>query len=144
MISSVSSPESTGDLLLARFRELFGTSARIFRGPGRVNLIGEPMAIGLSTWIAAAPRRDRFLEVYSEHFNQKVALSLDALFAPPRGHWSDFIRGVAATLQEAGHKLAGANLVIDSEVPLGAGLSSSASLEVSLALPESPCLVWIW
>jgi galactokinase len=144
MISSVSSPESTGDLLLARFRELFGTSARIFRGPGRVNLIGEhtdynegfvmPMAIGLSTWIAAAPRRDRFLEVYSEHFNQKVALSLDALFAPPRGHWSDFIRGVAATLQEAGHKLAGANLVIDSEVPLGAGLSSSASLEVSLAL----------
>ncbi|MGD0214629.1 MAG: galactokinase [Terriglobales bacterium] len=144
MISTVSSPESTGDLLLARFRELFGTSARIFRGPGRVNLIGEhtdynegfvmPMAIGLSTWIAAAPRQDRFLEVYSEHFNEKVVLSLDALFGPPRGHWSDFIRGVAATLQEAGHKLAGANLVIHSEVPLGAGLSSSASLEVSLAL----------
>ena len=111
------------------------------RGWGRGRVLGLAQGRGreldrASAWADRVPgaRRDRFLEVYSEHFNQKVALSLDALFAPPRGHWSDFIRGVAATLQEAGHKLAGANLVIDSEVPLGAGLSSSASLEVSLAL----------
>jgi len=148
MISSVSSPESTGDLLLALFRELFGElsakSARIFRAPGRVNLIGEhtdyndgfvmPMAIAFYTWVAAAPREDRIVEAYSEHFDEKIALSLDALSGPPRKHWSDFVRGVAATLQEAGHTLSGANLAIHGQIPLGAGLSSSASLEVSLAL----------
>jgi galactokinase len=144
MISSVSSPEVTADLLLSRFQELFGTKAQIFRAPGRVNLIGEhtdyndgyvmPMAIGFYTWVAAATRSDRLIEVYSEHFDEKISLSLDALSGPPRKHWSDFIRGVAAELEGAGHRLSGANLVIHGEVPLGAGLSSSASLEVSVAL----------
>jgi galactokinase len=144
MISTVSSPKSTGDLLTTRFREMFGTSPRIFRAPGRVNLIGEhtdyndgfvmPMAIGFYTWVAAAKRGERILEVYAGRFDEKVILSLDALSGPPRKHWSDFIRGVAATLQAAGHKLSGANLVIHGEVPLGAGLSSSASLEVATAL----------
>jgi len=63
-----------------------------------------------------------------------VQLSLAALTGPPRQHWSDYIRGVAAVLQAAGHTLSGANLMIHSQVPLGAGLSSSASLEVSTAL----------
>src|SRR5580704_4489190 len=136
-------PEATGNFLLARFRALFGASAQIFRAPGRVNLIGEhtdynegyvmPMAIGFYTWIAAAKRDDRQLEVYSEHFDEKISLSLDALAGPPRKHWSDFIRGVAAVLQQAGYHLSGANLVIHGEIPLGAGLSSSASLEVSTA-----------
>jgi galactokinase len=148
MTSSVSSPESTGDLLLTLFRELFGElpgkTALDFRAPGRVNLIGEhtdyndgfvmPMAIGFYTWVAAAKREDRILEAYSEHFDEKIALPLDALFGPPRKHWSDFIRGVAATLEEAGHQLSGGNLVIHGQVPLGAGLSSSASLEVSVGL----------
>lgn len=144
MIDSVLRPESTGDLLTARFREMFGTEMRMFRAPGRVNLIGEhtdyndgfvmPAAIGFYTWIAAAKREDRILEAYSDRFDEKVAFSLDALEGPPRKHWSDFIRGVAATLQGAGHKLSGANLVIHAEVPLGAGLSSSASLEVATAL----------
>jgi galactokinase len=144
MIPRVSSPESAGVLLAARFRELFSTSPLIFRAPGRVNLIGEhtdyndgfvmPMAIGFYTWVGAGKKEDRILEVYSEHFNEKIALSLDALSGPPRKHWSDFVRGVAAVLQEAGCELSGANLVIHGEVPLGAGLSSSASLEVALAL----------
>jgi galactokinase len=144
MISTVSSPESKGDLLTARFREMFGTIPRIFRAPGRVNLIGEhtdyndgfvmPMAIGFYTWVAAAKREGRILEAYADRFDEKVILSLDALSGGPRKHWSDFIRGVAATFQEAGHKLSGASLVIHGEVPLGAGLSSSASLEVATAL----------
>jgi galactokinase len=143
-MSSISRPESTGDLLLALFQDLFGTDALLFRAPGRVNLIGEhtdyndgfvmPMAIGFYTWVAAAKRADRILEAYSEHFDEKITLSLDALSGPPRKHWSDFVRGVASALQDAGHTLSGANLVIHGEVPLGAGLSSSASLEVSLAL----------
>jgi len=144
MIHSVLPPESTANLLTARFREMFGTDMRIFRAPGRVNLIGEhtdyndgfvmPAAIGFYTWIAVAKREDRILEAYSDHFEEKITFSLDALDGPPRKHWSDFIRGVAATFEGAGHKLPGANLVIHTEVPLGAGLSSSASLEVATAL----------
>jgi galactokinase len=136
--------QSTADALTVRFREVFGTSPRIFRAPGRVNVIGEhtdyndgfvmPAAIQFYTWVAAAKRDDRVLEAYSDHFDEKITLSLDALAGPPRRHWSDFIRGVAAALQNAGYKLAGANLVIHGEVPLGAGLSSSASLEVATAL----------
>jgi galactokinase len=144
MMSSISRSESTGDLLLALFQDLFGTGALVFRAPGRVNLIGEhtdyndgfvmPMAIGFYTWVAAAKRADRILEAYSEHFDEKITLSLDALSGAPRKHWSDFVRGIATTLQDAGHMLSGANLAIHGEVPLGAGLSSSASLEVSVAL----------
>ena len=122
---------------------MHGTSSRIFRAPGRVNLIGEhtdynegfvmPAAIGFYSWVAVSRRRDNILEIYSEHLDEKVILHLDALAGPPRAHWSDYIRGVAAVLQEAGHKLSGANLAIHGEVPLGAGLSSSASLEVATA-----------
>lgn len=139
--------EPAGDLVAAKFQEKYGASPRIFRAPGRVNLIGEhtdyndgfvmPAAIGSYTWIAAARREDHILEVYSGHFDEKINLSLDRLAGPPRRHWSDFIRGVAATLQDAGHLLSGANLFIHGEVPLGAGLSSSASLEVCTALALS-------
>jgi galactokinase len=144
MIASVSNPNSKAESLRTQFQNLFHTRPQIFRAPGRVNLIGEhtdyndgfvmPMAIAFYTRIAAARRDDRMLEAYSDHFDEKISLSLDALSGPPTRHWSDFIRGVAATLQDAGHTLPGANLVIHGEIPLGAGLSSSASLEVSLAL----------
>jgi galactokinase len=144
MSSRVLSSEVACGLLAARFREMFGTSARLFRAPGRVNVIGEhtdyndgfvmPAALGFYTWVAAAKREGRVLEAYSAHFDEKISLSLDELSGPPRRHWSDFIRGVAAGLQNGGYKLAGANLVIHGEVPLGAGLSSSAALEVATAL----------
>jgi galactokinase len=144
MIYSALSHESSGELLRARFREVFGTDMRIFRAPGRVNLIGEhtdyndgfvmPAAIGFYAWVAAAKREDRILEAYSDRFNEKVRFSLDEMGGPPRRHWSDFVRGVAATLLSAGHKISGANLMIHGDVPLGAGLSSSASLEVATAL----------
>jgi len=144
MTSRLLSSEATGDLMAAQFREMLGPSARIFRAPGRVNLIGEhtdyndgfvmPAALAFYTWVAAARREDRMVEAYSAHFDEKISLSLDGLAGPPRRHWSDFVRGVAAVLQNAGYTLAGANLVIRGEVPLGAGLSSSASLEVATAL----------
>jgi len=126
------------------FGERLGTVTRVFRAPGRVNLIGEhtdyndgfvlPAAIGFYTWIAAAKRDDRVLEAYSDAFDEKISWSLDALSGPPQRHWSDYIRGVAGALEGAGHRLAGTNLFIHGEVPLGAGLSSSASLEVATAL----------
>jgi galactokinase len=143
-ISPLTNSESVGAALTARFEEMFEAKPRIFRAPGRVNLIGEhtdynggfvmPAAIQFYTWVGAAERADRVLETYSDRYNESISLSLDELAGPPRKHWSDFIRGVAAVLQKAGYELTGANLVIHGEVPLGAGLSSSASLEVATAL----------
>jgi galactokinase len=144
MTGSTLNCDQTAGLLTSLFRKKFGTAARIFLAPGRVNLIGEhtdyndgfvmPAAIGSYTWVAAARRGDQALKAYSAIYDEEISLSLDALAGPPRLHWSDFVRGVAATLQDAGHRLCGANLVIHGEVPLGAGLSSSASLEVAEAL----------
>jgi galactokinase len=124
--------------------ERYGPGGRVFRAPGRVNLIGDhtdyndgfvmPAAIGLYTWVRARRRGDRMIEAYSAYFNETVSLSLDTLAGPPRGHWSDFVRGVAATLEGVGHRLSGADLLLHGDVPMGAGLSSSASLEVATAL----------
>jgi len=137
-------PELTVVAMTRRFREMFSVQPTVFRAPGRVNLIGEhtdynegfvmPAAIDSYTSVAGAKREDRVLQVYSEHFDEKIGLRLDALEGPPRGHWSDYVRGVAAVLEAAGHKLSGVNLIIHGDVPLGAGLSSSASIEVACAL----------
>jgi len=136
--------ESIADSLTERFQRSHGTRPKIFRAPGRVNLIGEhtdyndgfvmPAAIEFYTWVAASKRNDRVVHVHSDQFAETIALSLDALGGPPRKHWSDFIRGVAAVMQAMGHTVSGANLVIYGQVPLGAGLSSSAALEVATAL----------
>lgn len=136
--------ESIADSLVDRFRQRYGCSPKIFRAPGRVNLIGEhtdyndgfvmPAAIEFYTWVAASERSDRTLHVHSEQFNESVEFSLDALGDGPRHHWSDFIRGVAAVLEAHGHKLSGADLLVQGNVPMGSGLSSSASLEVATAL----------
>jgi galactokinase len=144
MTSLPISTESTADTLANRFRQLYGSFPKIFRAPGRVNLIGEhtdyndgfvmPAAIDFYTWVAAGGRSDRILRVHAEQFNETAEFSLDALGGAPRHHWSDFIRGVAAVLQAHGHKLSGANLLLEGQVPMGSGLSSSASLEVATAL----------
>jgi len=138
------SDQTTASSLCARFERLFGVRPGIFRAPGRVNLIGEhtdyndglvmPAAIGFHTWVAVSPRNDRALHVYSEQFGESIELSLGVLAGPPRKHWSDFIRGVAAVLETRGCALSGANLLVDGRVPMGAGLSSSASLEVATAM----------
>jgi len=130
--------------LAERFEQRFRLSPIIFRAPGRVNLIGEhtdyndgyvmPAAIGFYTWIAAARRNDQTLHARSAEFGESVELPLDKLSGPPRKHWSDFVRGVAAVLRADGIHLSGANLMIEGKVPMGAGLSSSASLEVATAM----------
>ena len=144
MASSPTSYESTAEFLTDEFQRSYHTRPAIFRAPGRVNLIGEhtdyndgfvmPVAIGFYTWIAASPRPDRTLHVRSEEFRETIDLPLDSLSGPPRKHWSDFVRGVAAVLQSKGVALSGASLIIQGQVPMGAGLSSSASLEVATGL----------
>ena len=117
-----------------------------FRAPGRVNLIGEhtdynagfvmPAAINLSSYTSVTPREDRRLQIRSINFNDEVEVDLDdaTLKAPKeRRHWSDYPIGVAVTLERAGYRLRGAHLKINSEVPMGSGLSSSAAVEVSVA-----------
>jgi len=136
--------ESTAETLSSRFQETYGTHPSIFRAPGRVNLIGEhtdyndgfvmPAAIGFYTWVAMSPRSDQAIHARSEEFNEALELSLQELSGPPRHHWSDFVRGVAAVLQSEGLNPSAANLIVEGQVPMGAGLSSSASLEVAIAL----------
>jgi galactokinase len=127
--------------LKRKFHDRFGGSARVYRAPGRVNLIGEhtdynegfvmPVAIDLSTWIAIAPRGDRRIAVYSDNLSEGVEFDLDEGEPRARGHWSDYVRGVAVMLGRAGHRLPGANLLVCSELPIGSGLSSSAAIEVA-------------
>ena len=113
----------------------------VYRAPGRVNLIGEhtdynegfvfPAAIDLYTRVTVAPRNDRKLLIHSQSFSNDIEIDLDDSRANARGHWSDYVRGVALMLERAGHRLKGAGLDVRSTVPIGAGLSSSAALEVA-------------
>ena len=124
-------------------RTLVNNSPRTFRAPGRVNLIGEhtdynngfvmPAAINLSTFVTVWPRDDRKLQIRSENFDDEIEFDLDEPDPAPRGHWSDYVVGVAVMLGRAGHRLRGARLDIRGEVPLGSGLSSSAAVEVATA-----------
>lgn len=126
------------------FRQLFGQSPRLFRAPGRVNLIGEhtdynngfvmPAAIELACWVAIAGREDRRLVVRSENFQETVEIGLDQASGQRQGRWSDYVQGVAVVLEQSGHRLRGANLLIKSDVPIGSGLSSSAAIEVASGL----------
>ena len=128
--------------LLEEFRARFGTAAAIYRAPGRVNLIGEhtdyndgfvlPAAIEFYCWVAAGPRDDKKLSIYSENFNETVGVSLNSISPEHKNHWANYPLGVVDKLLAAGKRLSGANLLISGEVPLGAGLSSSAAIEVAV------------
>jgi galactokinase len=126
------------------FERRFGTRPRIFRAPGRTNLIGEhtdynegfvmPVAIDRATWVACASRSDSTLRIFSEHFAEDISFDLNDQSPAPRHHWSDYVRGVALMLQRVGIHLDGADMLIHSNLPLGAGVSSSAALEVAAGL----------
>jgi galactokinase len=132
------------DELRRAFMERYGRTARLFRAPGRVNLIGEhtdynggfvlPMAIERETVVAAAPRSDERVRVYSLNLEEAAEFDLEHPGEPRRGLWLDYVEGVARALISQGERLRGADLMILSDVPPGAGLSSSAALEVSTGL----------
>lgn len=129
----------------AELERQFGSKASVVaRAPGRVNLIGEhtdyndgfvmPAALEFDTWVAGAERADRRVHLQSMNFKERVEFDLDNIHQGSTNHWSDYVRGVAGVLEQQGTKLRGTNLLIRGDVPLGAGLSSSASLEVATAL----------
>jgi galactokinase len=125
------------------FYEEYGSTPRIFSAPGRVNLIGEhtdynqgfvlPMAIDRRTFVALAANNSRQVRVHSRDLHAAASFSLDEPTCCFEKPWLGYIAGVAFELESAGLALAGADLMIDSDVPIGAGLSSSAALEVSTA-----------
>ncbi len=127
------------------FRRVFGGAPTVVAiAPGRVNLIGEhtdyndgfvfPAAINLSIRAAARPRTDATLVVHAAMYATTAKASLTAL-APVRDHgWMNYVAGTAAMLIGRGVRIRGAELFIEGDIPLGAGLSSSAALEVSTAL----------
>lgn len=129
------------DRLVREFRQRFHAQPRVFRAPGRVNLIGEhtdyndgyvmPAAIEFGTCVAVSGRPDRRVSACSLTIGE--AFEFDLARPAKHGGWRDYVAGTAYALQERGVRLAGANLCIDSNVPLGAGLSSSAALEVATA-----------
>ena len=114
---------------------------RIYRAPGRVNLIGEhtdyndgfvmPAAINFSTFVAISSRDDRTISVSSENFREQVSFDLDDPAPQPKRHWSDYVRGVVVSLQQAGYEVRGSKLQVTGDVPIGSGLSSSAAIEVA-------------
>ncbi len=133
--------EDRAHLLGKRFTQLFGETPLICQAPGRVNLIGEhtdyndgfvmPAAIGFYTRAAVAARRDRKVVIHSKNYSEQVEFDLDHLPFTGAGHWSDYVAGVVKMLARSGVRPDGASLLIEGDVPLGAGLSSSASIEVA-------------
>ena len=131
------------DRVAAAFRARFGSEpALVVRSPGRVNVIGEhtdynegfvlPMAIDRAVWIALRPRPGREVVAVSLDFAGEKAFALDGLRREGAG-WVEYLKGTAWALAEAGHGLAGWEGVLAGDVPIGAGLSSSAALEMAAA-----------
>ena len=132
--------------LVKRYREIFGGAerTRVARGPGRVNLIGEhtdynggsvmPMALDVAVRIAFVPRREPVVTLWSEQFSERAEFTLGGPVPADAPHWLRYPMKVAEVLAEAGVALAGFTGVVQGDVPVGSGLSSSAAYEVASAL----------
>ncbi len=128
--------------LRATYAEVVGGEPEgLWFGPGRVNLIGEhtdyndgfvlPFALEKKAVVAAGRRTDGLLVMYSLELGERVDIPLSAL-TPGTGGWAGYLAGVVWALQTSGHNVGPASLVLSSDVPLGAGLSSSAAIECAV------------
>ncbi len=136
------------------FERRYGEMPRaVVRAPGRVNLIGEhtdyndgfvlPMAIDRAVWIALRPRDDGMVMAHSLDFDQTATFSLDAI-KKEATTWAEYLKGTAWALQQAGYALTGWDGVIAGDVPIGAGLSSSAAIEMAAARAFSVASDFSW
>lgn len=125
-----------------RFTQRFGGEPLVVRSPGRVNVIGEhtdynngfvlPAAIDKGIYIGLSKRDDDNIILYSEEFQEEERSTVSGV-AISQKHWANYILGVVDQLNKRGHKISGFNLNIDGDVPVGAGLSSSAAVECATA-----------
>lgn len=131
------------ETVVKKFKELYGSAPSfVVRAPGRVNLIGEhtdyndgfvlPMAIDRSFWIALSPREDAHVEIYSLDLDETDKFDAVNPSHNP-GHWGEYLRGIAWYLTKQGHILNGWRGVAAGDIPIGAGLSSSAGVELATA-----------
>ena len=128
--------------LAQNFEARFGNRPRIFRAPGRVNLIGEhtdyndgfvmPAAVEFSTFVAVSPRHDRSLVVQSDELPGNFEFDLDNFPDRRTSSWCDYVLGVASVLRQHGGHLQAANLLIHGDVPIGAGLILAGGLILAL------------
>ncbi len=120
------------------FRNIFGsTETLVVRSPGRVNIIGEhldyndgfvlPAAIDKAIYVAIAKRNDDTIHLYAADFKESIEVQIAAI--KPTNDWATYMLGVVDQLIKRGHHITGFNLALDGDVPLGAGLSSSAAVE---------------
>ena len=135
------------------FARVFGAPPDVLvRSPGRVNLIGEhtdyndgwvfPAALDMGTAIAVQCRDDGVLRTIAPRMNGEDEAHVDDLRPRDGPEWARFVRGVAALLRETGCFIPGADLLIDGDLPLGSGLSSSASLELGVAVALMTLAGW--
>lgn len=127
------------------FRASFGASpARVIRAPGRLELLGNHtdyngglvMALAVDRFIdlAVSPRKDAQVEVVTTAFDHRERFYLDRIAPNPAAPWANYIKGVLLQLQACGVHFTGFNAAIHGTIPLGAGLSSSAALEIATLL----------
>jgi len=124
--------------LQQKFAALFEINPLLFYSPGRINLIGEhldynngfvlPAAIDKAIYTAISKRNDDLIVLYSMAFNEKIEVRLSEI-KPIEDSWGNYVLGVVAQLQSHQYKLQGFNLIFDGDIPIGAGLSSSAAVE---------------
>ncbi len=139
--------EQRQELIAHAFMTHFGAAPTVWcRAPGRVDLMGShtdynlgyvmTMTVSRDTWMAARPRADRRVCIASLNLPGKCEFGLDDIQPAnnPEMRWTDYIRGVAKVLQDAGHPMAGFDGLIHSTIPLGSGLSSSAAIEMVTAI----------
>ena len=128
----------------ARLAEARAAGAKLFRAPGRVNIIGEhtdyneglvlPTNTALYTWLSVKERSDRRIRISTKSLDASAVFHLDELARGDDPTWIDYVKGVAWFLESEGVTLRGADISIDGEIPIGGGLSSSASLELAVAV----------
>ena len=123
------------------FRDIFNGEPILVRSPGRLNLIGEhtdynmgfvlPAAINMAIYFAIAPRTDTICKLFAADLNDEFEFTLDKLTKSEKG-WPNYLLGVVDQLIKAGYNLTGFNCVFGGDIPIGAGLSSSAAIEAGL------------
>jgi galactokinase len=132
----------TSTKIKTKFKEVYNKEPYMFRSPGRVNLIGEhtdynmgfvlPAAIDKSIYLSITTRDDDQCKIHALDMDDYYECSLDNLEKSGK-HWPDYLLGVVDQLNKGNHKIKGFNCVFGGDIPIGAGLSSSAALEAGLA-----------